>query len=304
MRSRLSQSPVIDVGAFVVSCAVVGLLAACSPEVTSTDETIKATAGAPAASPGSSVRSGSPSGSPTDVRCEELPTTTTAIVSTVAELGRLVGTQDDATSLLEQVGGFAPALGGLVPVCAPEAEDAMWRFLTRAEEMRQLFSSGTGKTEMAATKIALVSVRTQGADLFQRLGIDGAGWSDISENARLACRDMRPLGARLTWQVRHLANLIGSDNVQDSEGYLVDMPGLTSALAELVAQCRTKATAAMIDFASAMDRLRAVYQPGSSPSVVEADKGALGTLRARGISLYSSLGISPDSWEVIPAAER
>ena len=40
----------------------------------------------------------------------------------------------------------------------------------------------------------------------------------------------------MTWEVRHLANLIGSDNEKDSQGYLVGIAGLTSALADLVAE--------------------------------------------------------------------
>jgi hypothetical protein len=233
-----------------------------------------------------------------------LEATGKAIIGTVADLSLLVGTQKDATALLGDVAGFAPALGGLVPTCVPDAQDAMWRFLTWTEEMRQQFSSGTGKTEMGATKLELIAVRAQGADLYQRLGLDAAGWSAVPANARLGCRDLKRIGASITWEVRHLANLIGSDNVKDSQGYLVDIAGLTSSLTELVDECKPKATAVMADFKSAVERLAATYQPGTSPSTLEADKGALGDLRAKGISLYAELGIDTASWKVIPATER
>jgi hypothetical protein len=106
-------------------------------------------------------------------------------------------------------------------------------------------------------------------------------------------------------QRRHrLANLIGGENVENSQGYLVDIAGLTSALADLVDECKPKATAAMADFASAIERQAATYQPGASPSAVEADKGALGELRAKGIWLYSRVGVSTASWKVIPVTER
>lgn len=286
-------------------CVLAVLLTACAAGATSTDGTAASTAGVVSASAAPSVVAVDPSGSPSaTAMCEDLEATGAAIVRTVADLSRLVGTQKDATALLGDVAGFAPALGGLVPTCAPDAVDAMWRFLTWTEEMRQHFSSGTGKTEMGATKLGLIAVRAQGADLYQRLGLDGAGWSAVPANARLGCRDLKRIGASITWEVRHLANLIGSDNVKDSQGYLVDVAGLTSPLTELVDECRPKAASAMAEFASAVERLSATYQPGTNAAAVAADKGALGELRAKGISLYTQLGIDAASWKVIPVTER
>jgi hypothetical protein len=290
---------------YVGLCVLAVLLTACTAGATATDGTANGPAGVVSASAASAVsaaeRSGSPSATAT---CNELEATGTAIIGTVADLSLLVGTQKDAAALLGDVAGFAPALGGLVPTCVPDAQDAMWRFLTWTEEMRQKFSSGNGKTEMGATKLELIAVRAQGADLYRRLGLDAAGWSTVPANARLGCRDLKRIGASITWEVRHLANLIGSDDVKNSQGYLVDIAGLTSALTGLVDECRPKATAAMADFASSVERLSAAYLPGTSPSAVVADKGALGELRASGMSLYAALGIDTASWKVIPATER
>jgi hypothetical protein len=108
----------------------------------------------------------------------------------------------------------------------------------------------------------------------------------------------------MTWDVRHLANLIGTDNVTNAEGYFVQMNGLTSAIGGLVADCRPRAGAAMANFEEAVDHLAAVYRAGTDPSVVEADKLAFGDLRAAGISLYTRLGVDVSSWEVIPTSER
>jgi hypothetical protein len=291
---------------YVGLCVLAGLLTACTAGATTTNETAgTATAGAVSASAGSPVSAVVPSGSPSGTaECEDLEATGTAIMKTIAELSLLVGTEKDPAAPLGDVEAFAPALGGLVPTCAPDAQDAMWRFLTWTEEMRQKFSSGTDQTEMGATKLELTGVRAQGADLYRRLGLDAAGWSTVPANARLGCQDVKRIGASITWEVRHLANLIGSDNVKDAQGYLVDITGLTSALGELVGECKPKATAAFDDFASAVERLSATYLPGTSPSAVEADKGALGELRAKGISLYLRLGVSTASWKVIPVTER
>jgi hypothetical protein len=222
----------------------------------------------------------------------------------VLELSRLVGTEKDAAELLGHVGGFAPTLGGLVPTCAPSAEDSMWAFLTAAEEMRQKFSSGAGKTEMGWSKLALIQVRAAGADLYERLGLDASGWATVPENARPGCRDAEAIATRLTWVVRHLANLIGSDDVTNAESSLVHITGLTAAIGELVADCRPRADTAMTSFEEAVDQLAAVYQEGTDPAVIEADKAAFGDLRAAGTALYSQLGLDASSWEVVPANER
>ena len=220
------------------------------------------------------------------------------------ELSRLVGTEKDATALLEDVGGFAPTLGGLVPTCAPSAEDSMWAFLTAAEEMRQQFSSGRGKTEMGWSRLALIQVRAAGADLYLHLGLDGSDWATVPARARPGCRDVQAIATRLTWVVRHLANLIGSDNVTNAESSLVHITGLTSAIGGLVADCRPRASAAMDNFEEAVDQLAAVYQAGTDPAVVEADKAAFRDLRMAGTALYSQLGLDASSWDVLPTNER
>ena len=57
----------------------------------------------------------------------------------------------------------------------------MWAFLTAAEEMRQQFSSGRGKTEMGWSRLALIQVRAAGADLYERLGLDGSDWATVPD---------------------------------------------------------------------------------------------------------------------------
>ena len=304
---RRRQRAVMTLKLSVGLCAIVGLLTSCAsgPTVVAGTATETVRALSPSASQGASPSAAASSGSASaPANCQDLAKAATAIMATVADLSLLVGTHRDATALLADVGDFAPVLGGLVPACHPGAEDSMWRFLTSAEEMRQQFSSGTGKTEMGASKLELIAVRAQGADLYLRLGLDSSGWSTVPANARLACQDLDRIGAAMTWEVRHLANLIGSDNEKDSQGYLVGIAGLTSALADLVAECGPQARMAMAKFASAVEQLSVTYRPGTDPSVVEADIRAFGDLRAKGISLYSSLGINTTGWKVIPATER
>ena len=157
---------------------------------------------------------------------------------------------------------------------------------------------------MGWSKLALIQVRATGADLYQRLGLDASDWTRAPASARPWCRDLEAIAARMTWIVRHLANLIGSDNVTNAEGDLVQMKGLTSAIGGLVADCRPRASTAMARFDEAVDHLAAVYQAGTDPAVVEADKAAFGDLRSAGSSLYSQLGLDVSSWEVVPTTER
>jgi hypothetical protein len=295
------STPLRHVGMWM--CAAV--LAACGSGTTSADPTIVSS---PASTSSSSpaVSSEGPASTPTTggADCADLAHVAATIATTVQELSARVGSEKDVAALLADVDGFAPALGGLVPTCQPSAENAMWGFLTAAEEMRQHFSSGSGKTEMSASKLALVEVRATGADLYQRLDLDGAVWAKVPASARPRCRDLEAVGARMTWDVRHLANLIGSDVVTNAEGYLVQIAGLTSAIGGLVDDCRPRAISALANFSEQVDNLANVYQAGADPAVVDADKVALGALRATGIDLYVRLGLDPSSWKVIPANER
>ncbi len=283
----------------------VGVLAACTSGSSSTVPRIASSVDAPTSSGAAlSSEDSSSAAAAAGANCTQLAQVATTITTTVDELSLLVGTGKDVTALLADTGGFAPALGGLIPSCAPSAEDSMWGFLTAVEEMRQRFGTGSGKTEMGASKLGLIQVRATGADLYRRLGLDASDWAEVPASARPSCRDMEAIGARMTWIVRHLANLIGSDNVTNAEGDLVQMSGLTSAVEGLVADCRPRARAAMASFEEAVDHLAAVYRPGSDPAVVEADKVAFGDLRSAGISLYSLLGLDVSAWEVVPATER
>ena len=258
-----------------------------------------------AAAPAASGAAESSSASTTEgADCADLAQVTTAIAGTVDELSLLVGTEKDASAILADVDGFAPALGGLVPTCAPAAEESMWAFLTAVAEMRQQFSAGKGATEMGWSKLALIQVRAAGAEFYRQLGLEDRDWLEVRESARPGCRDLEPISARMTWDVRHLANLIGSDNVTNARGYLVQIGGLTSAIEALVVDCRPRASVAMARFREAVDHLATAYQAGTNPAVVEADKAAFGDLRASGISLYSQLGLDVSSWEVIPTNER
>lgn len=287
----------------VVAAAIAGLASACSGATTSVGLPPLPAASAVGSAPAGAVAA-APSPTPTTAPCDDLASTAAGIRETIEDLSLLVGTQRDATSVLDRIADFAPSLGGLVPACEPAAEDSMWRFLTAAEELRQRFTSGGGATGGGANRLALIEVRARAADLYERLGLDGYDWDDVPEGARPVCRDLDVIGARMTWDVRHLTNLVGSDNATDAAGYFVDIGGLTSALGNLVADCRPKADAAMVRFTVAVDNVTAAYRPGADPAVVATDKDALRDLREAGISLYTRLRLNTDAWEVIPLNAR
>ena len=236
--------------------------------------------------------------------CEDLDEVALKIPTMVNDLAALVGTGQDAATELDALSEIAPELGPRVSACVPEAQDAMWRFLTDVEELRQKFSSGAGRSEMAESKIDLVAVQAGGAQTFELLGLPADSWAELPTNAVPACGDLASVGARMTWDVRHLANLIGSDNVTDAEGYTVEMTALTAALGDLVERCRSKASPAMGRFQEAMDAVVANFKPGSDADVVAGNKDVMGSLRAAGIALFSKLRLDDTGWKVIPTTEQ
>lgn len=216
----------------------------------------------------------------------------------------LIGTNEDPSVALDALGQIAPQLAPQVAACAPEVEDAMWRFLTDVEEWRQKFSSGDGRSESGPAKLGLVAVRSGGAAMFEMLGLPTDAWGEVPDNARPACPDLDGVAGQMTWDVRHLANLIGSDNITDADGYTSEMTALTSVLADLVAECQPKAATALRRFEDSIETIGSTYQPGDSPEVVAQNKDAMGGLRAAGIALFGKLGLDDTGWRVIPTTER
>jgi hypothetical protein len=283
----------------------VGLLltTSCSSPVPDTSATSASHGAMPPTAPASPAAA-TPTVSASGPACEDLEEVAAGIPTMVNDLAALIGTGQDPATALNALSGIAPELAPRVSACTPDVEDAMWRFLTDMEELRQKFSAGVGPIETAQSKLRLVAVSASGAQMFEGLGLRADSWAELPENARPVCRDLASVGAQMTWDVRHLANLIGSDNVTDAEGYTVEMTALTTVLADLVDQCRGRASAAMGGFREAMDAVIANFKPGSDPDTVAENKEVMGSLRAAGIALFGKLRLDDTGWKVIPTTEQ
>lgn len=116
------------------------------------------------------------------------------------------------------------------------------------------------------------------------------------DTASLTCDDFDKAAPTVVSALHALAAYLSSGN--DAGPNLGELASGMAVLNAMAPQCAPKAVDALAAMSAAADTVATVYDSGSDPAVIAADKQALDAVKPKGVAAWKAMGLDVAPWDL------